>query len=111
MRRADVADIKLCVLSLEELFASSSSSDSSLLPSIDPLTLDLVDSNTFILLNKTDSIKPSPSQLDSISQSLTQAGKRWLGMDKEHKFWQVSVKEGRGLRELAQGLTAELKRR
>lgn len=111
MNRADVADIKLCLLSLEELFPSSHTSDSSFTPSIDPLTLDLIDSNTLILLNKTDSISPSPSQLSSISSSLTQVGKSWLGKGSEKEFWQVSVKEGTGLRELAKGLTAELKRR
>lgn len=111
LAKADVADIKLCLLSLEELFPSSHTSDSSFTPSIDPLTLDLIDSNTLILLNKTDSISPSPSQLSSISSSLTQVGKSWLGKGSEKEFWQVSVKEGTGLRELAKGLTAELKRR
>ncbi|GAA5842893.1 hypothetical protein JCM3766R1_005694 [Sporobolomyces carnicolor] len=108
--RADVADMKLCILSLEQLFpnhASESPKD----PVIDPLTLELIDSNTLILLNKIDSFPPTSSHFEALSRSLSAAGKSWIGRGHEKEFWPVSVKEGTGLREFADGLTKELKKR
>ncbi|GAA5948951.1 hypothetical protein JCM21900_003149 [Sporobolomyces salmonicolor] len=117
LAKADVADLKLCVLSLEHLFPPSPSASTLAAtsplsaPQIDPLTLDLVDSNTLILLNKVDSSPPTPEHLRLISATLESAGKHWLGRGWEPPFWEVSVKEGTGLSELAEGLTGELKRR
>ncbi|GAA6010848.1 hypothetical protein JCM11491_004564 [Sporobolomyces phaffii] len=114
LAKADVADIKLCVLSLEELFPDSmSSSDRPSLasPTIDSLTLDLIDSNTLILLNKTDSSPPTPTQLELISENLARAGKSWIGRGSEREFWPVSVTGGLGLKELAAALTEKLKDR
>ncbi|GAA5924735.1 Mss1p [Sporobolomyces koalae] len=108
LAKADVADIKLCVLSLEELFPQSADPE---IPKVDSLTLDLIDSNTLILLNKTDSRPPTMSQLQLISQYLVRNNKHWLGRGREQEFWQVSVKAGTGLKKLASDLTAELKTR
>ncbi|KWU44682.1 tRNA modification GTPase TrmE [Rhodotorula sp. JG-1b] len=87
--RAGTADLKLCVLSLEALFPTRARERDTPDPGpapIDPLTLSLIDRDTLILLNKTDSFKPT-------------------------RFWLVSVKEGEGLTELAQGLKDQVRRR
>ncbi|GAA5908796.1 Mss1p [Sporobolomyces salmoneus] len=110
LAKADVADIKLCIFSLEQLFPDSASR-SQLEPHIDPLTLDLIDSSTLILLNKTDSFLPTKEHLEAISKNLSRAGKNWIGKGKEREFWPVSVKEGTGLKEFAAGLMEELKAR
>lgn len=106
-RRAAVADIKLCVLSLDQVFTSSSPDT----PVIDPLTLSLIDSHTIILLNKVDSSVPSPAQLGALERALESEGKEWFGRGTSEPFRLVSVKEGRGLAELAEVMRAELKRR
>ncbi|GAA5961558.1 hypothetical protein JCM3765_002626 [Sporobolomyces pararoseus] len=110
LAKAEVADIKLCVLSLEELFSATEGTNSAE-PRIDPLTLELIDSNTLILLNKIDSSPPTSSQLQAISSHLKAAGKSWIGEGSEKEFWQISVRDGTGLKKLATDLTAELKRR
>ncbi|GAA5990684.1 hypothetical protein JCM10908_003188 [Rhodotorula pacifica] len=120
IERAATADIKLCVLSLVQLFppwADANSAVPAVAP-IDPLTLSLIDKHTLILLNKTDSFTPTPAQLRDLQRMLKQEGKEWYGSgaDKAEEqsgqpFWLVSVKEGRGLVELAQGLKVQVQRR
>ncbi|GAA6062695.1 hypothetical protein JCM10212_004753 [Sporobolomyces blumeae] len=111
LAKADVADIKLCVLSLDELFPSTPTPSADESPRIDPLTVDLIDANTLILLNKTDSTPPGPSQLAAVSNRLASMGKVWLGRGSDKEFHLVSVREGTGLKALANSLTDELKRR
>lgn len=110
--RADVADIKLCVLSLEEIFPRlAEDSPATTEPAVDHLTLELIDKDTLVLLNKSDSSVATSAQLRSISRYLEQAGKDWIGKGSEVELRQISVKEGTGLNELAKTLTNELKRR
>lgn len=111
--RAATADLKLCVLSLEALFPTTT--DRSAPAPIDPLTLSLIDRDTLILLNKTDSFKPTHAHLDALRDALREQGKEW---DESREsgggvkgFWLVSVKEGQGLTELAQGLKEQVQRR
>lgn len=105
--RAATADLKLCVLSLDQLFSEQPASQ----PLIDPLTLSLIDRHTLILLNKTDSVSPTPAQLEALRSALASEGKRWYGCESEQPFWLVSVREGTGLQELAQGLQEQVKTR
>lgn len=120
--RAATADIKLCVLPLDELFpttASDTLTTSSPPPRIDPLTLSLIDGHTLVLLNKLDStLPPSRAQLDALAAVLAREGKAWLGAREGEEdegggraFWPVSVRDGTGLAELAEGIKRELKRR
>ncbi|GJN88029.1 hypothetical protein Rhopal_000985-T1 [Rhodotorula paludigena] len=125
--KAATADIKLCVLPLDELFPTTTSASSSPpspplppAPRVDPLTLSLLDAHTLILLNKLDSTSPpSRAQLDALAAVLAREGKSWLrareGEEAEEgdgrAFWPVSVKDGTGLAELAEGIKRELKRR
>ncbi|GAA5870864.1 hypothetical protein JCM16303_001610 [Sporobolomyces ruberrimus] len=112
LAKADVADIKLCVLSLEEIFPTlAEDSPVTTEPAVDHLTLDLIDKDTLVLLNKSDSSVATSAQLRSISRYLEQAGKDWIGKGSEVELRQISVKEGTGLNELAKTLTNELKRR
>ncbi|BGP29443.1 mitochondrial splicing system protein [Rhodotorula toruloides] len=104
IEKAAVADIKLCVLSLDQLFPSSAPNT----PTIDSLTLSLIDSHTLILLNKVDSSVPSSTQLEALERALDGEGKDWFGKGTE-PFRLVSVKEGKGLRELADVMRGELK--
>jgi tRNA modification GTPase len=112
--RAATADIKLCVLSLEALFpdttARGTSNPAPAPAPIDPLTLSLIDRDTLIPLNKTDSFKPTRAHLDALRDALRTQGKEWDGGD-DDRFWLVSVKEGEGLTELAQGLKDQVQRR
>lgn len=78
---------------------------------IDPLTLNLIDSNTLILLNKVDALPLSPSHTSAVVRALESAGKSWLGHGSEAPFWELSVKTETGLREFAKGLTEVLKHR
>ncbi|GAA6052205.1 tRNA modification GTPase MSS1, mitochondrial [Rhodotorula toruloides] len=107
MEKAAVADIKLCVLSVDLLFSSSASNT----PIIDPLTLSLIDPHTLILLNKVDSSVPSSAQLEALERALESEGKEWFGKGTSEPFALVSVKEGKGLKELARVMRGELKRR
>lgn len=116
--RAGTADLKLCVLSLEALFPTRARERDTPNPGpapIDPLTLSLIDRDTLILLNKTDSFKPTRAQLDALRDVLREQGKEWYGADGVGGgvggFWLVSVKEGEGLTELAQGLKDQVRRR
>ncbi|KAG0665376.1 mitochondrial splicing system protein [Rhodotorula mucilaginosa] len=114
VERAATADIKLCVLSLEALFpdttARGTSNPAPAPAPIDPLTLSLIDRDTLIPLNKTDSFKPTRAHLDALRDALRTQGKEWDGGD-DDRFWLVSVKEGEGLTELAQGLKDQVQRR
>ncbi|GAA5998090.1 Mss1p [Rhodotorula paludigena] len=121
--KAATADIKLCVLPLDELFTPTAPGPpppSSPPPHIDPLTLSLLDAHTLILLNKLDSASPpSRAQLDTLAAVLAREGKSWLGARRGEEeeegggraFWSVSVRDGTGLAELAEGIKRELKRR
>lgn len=109
-QRADTADIKLCVLSLPEVFSSDSPS-SPLQARIDPLTLSLIDSQTLVLLNKVDALQVTAEHLDAIAHTLRNEGKTWLGAESERPFWQLSVKSELGLRDFAEGLRRELQKR
>ncbi|BGP37373.1 mitochondrial splicing system protein [Rhodotorula kratochvilovae] len=116
--RAETADIKLCVLPLDELFPPASSSTTSAAGPppplhIDPLTLSLLEAHTLILLNKLDAraSPPSPAQLAALEAYLAQEGRTWAGRGTERPFEVVSVRDGRGLAELAERLKGEVKRR
>lgn len=112
--RAATADIKLCVLSLEALFPTRARERDTPNPGpapIDPLTLSLIDRDTLVLLNKTDSFKPTRAHLDALRDALREQGKEWYGGGGVGGFWLVSVKEGEGLTEFAQGLKDQVQRR
>ncbi|GAA5973263.1 hypothetical protein JCM11641_003040 [Rhodosporidiobolus odoratus] len=124
VERARKADIKLCVLSLSELFPPSSASSamhtasSSCTPSaypsllVDAQTLSLIDPSTLLILNKADTQPPSTEQLELLVTRLTEEGKEWWGIDAEDRGMVcLSVTEGKGLSGLADRLKAELKRR
>ncbi|GAA6012626.1 hypothetical protein JCM10207_009061 [Rhodosporidiobolus poonsookiae] len=117
VERAETADLKLCVLSLAELFPPSSpSSSSSRAPHLplDARTLALLDSHTLIVLNKSDASPPSPAQLAALADVLEGEGREWMGMRSDDQgigFTCVSVREGEGLGELAERIKGELKRR
>lgn len=108
--RADTSDVKLCVLSLPEVFPTSACSSASLDAHVDPLTLSLIDSNTLILLNKSDAIDVSTAHIDALRQTLEKAGKTWLGAGGK-AFWKLSVKSEVGLKEFSEGLREVLKDR
>ncbi|KAI5479770.1 tRNA modification GTPase [Pseudohyphozyma bogoriensis] len=73
-QRAECADLKLCMLSLPDVFIEDPTTGY-VTARIDPLTLDLIDDNTIILLNKSDVIEVSSVHLDALSEALEQAGK------------------------------------
>lgn len=104
IRRAECADITLCVLSLPSLFPTPHT------VTIDPLTLSLIDSNTLIILNKTDSLSLTPTQRQLILDALRLAGKDWIGKERG-MMWEISLREGRGLERLVEGLKGVLKER
>ncbi|BGP19030.1 mitochondrial splicing system protein [Rhodosporidiobolus nylandii] len=110
VERAQAADLKLCVLSLPSLFPSSLSASPS--PYIDSQTLSLIDSNTLIILNKSDTSRPSAEQLDALREMLRREGRNWMGEKEETGgFVCVSVKQGEGLGPLAERVKGELKER
>ncbi|KPV76884.1 uncharacterized protein RHOBADRAFT_51869 [Rhodotorula graminis WP1] len=120
--KAETADIKLCVLPLDEIFPSSSPSSSSTpaarapAPVIDPLTLSLIDHHTLIVLNKLDAHvePPTAAQLGALEAYLRQEGKSWAvagAREREGAFALVSARDGRGLAQLAERLKGEVKRR
>ncbi|GAA5911017.1 hypothetical protein JCM8208_003958 [Rhodotorula glutinis] len=118
--KAETADIKLCVLPLDELFPSSPSTSStspSPAPVIDSLTLSLIDQHTLIVLNKLDAHDepPSTAQLGALEEYLRREGKSWAAAAGEEEragaFALVSVRDGRGLAQLAERLKDEVKRR
>ncbi|TNY23352.1 hypothetical protein DMC30DRAFT_32710 [Rhodotorula diobovata] len=126
--KAETADIKLCVLPLDELFPSSSSSSSSssstsstapATPHIDPLTLSLIDPYTLLVLNKLDARgPPTRAQLEALKGYLRREGRRWAGAragagprEESDEFALVSVRDGTGLAQLAERLKREVKRR
>ncbi|GAA5885049.1 hypothetical protein JCM6882_007209 [Rhodosporidiobolus microsporus] len=127
VQRAESADITLCVLSLSELFpapppttapsSTPSPSPPSPQPYIDPQTLSLLTHSTLLILNKADTSPPTPGQLAALADKLRAEGKRWAGMRTEKEpeggegFVVVSVREGEGLKGLAERLKGELKRR
>ncbi|GAA5828997.1 hypothetical protein JCM11251_004092 [Rhodosporidiobolus azoricus] len=116
VERAEAADIAICVLSLAELFPSSTSTaaSSTMSPSmqIDPQTLSLIRPSTLLVLNKSDASPPSPAQLTALAEKLREEGKGWLGIDEEAKgMVVVSVEKGEGLGRLAERLKDELRRR
>ncbi|GAA5867482.1 hypothetical protein JCM3774_002919 [Rhodotorula dairenensis] len=131
VERAASADLKICVLSLEALFpvnpeetTSSSAPSPPVLAPIDALTLSLIDRNTLILLNKTDSFSPTEAHLWALQAALRKEGKEWYGClaatqggeeggeeGTERPFWLVSVRDGKGLADLAQGLKHQVQRR
>lgn len=105
--RADTADIKLCVLSLPQVFPDPSS----LQVHIDFLTSSLIDPNTIILLNKVDSFPLTTEHTTALSDTLREDGKDWLGASGSRPFWAISVKSEAGLKELSSGITEVLKKR
>lgn len=105
--RADTADIKLCVLSLPEVFSDPASLD----VHIDSLTHSLIDSNTIILLNKVDSLPLTAEHTAALSRNLQSDGTTWLGAGSDRPFWPISVKSEIGLKELSSGMTKVLKQR
>lgn len=121
--RAETADIKLCVLPLDELFpttpSTSPNSASTPAPRIDPLTLSLIDQHTLIVLNKLDARAepPTAAQLSALEAYLRREGKSWAAAAApsedglERAFAIVSVRDGRGLARLAERLKGEVKRR
>ncbi|GAA5844858.1 hypothetical protein JCM9279_000019 [Rhodotorula babjevae] len=121
--KAETADIKLCVLPLDELFPSCPSSSSTspapaLGPLIDPLTLSLIDHHTLIVLNKLDAHTepPTDAQLGALEAYLRREGKSWAAAERSEggavgSFALVSVRDGRGLAQLAERLKVEVKRR
>ncbi|GAA6047701.1 hypothetical protein JCM3770_001728 [Rhodotorula araucariae] len=120
VEKAETADIKLCVLPLDELFPARSPPSSPAViaarpvsPTVDPLTLSLLDPHTLILLNKLDALAaaPTPAQLAQLEAHLVREGKTWLGRGTASAFELVSVRDGRGLEQLAERLKGEVKRR
>ncbi|GAA6035018.1 hypothetical protein JCM8097_002145 [Rhodosporidiobolus ruineniae] len=110
---AESADVKLCVISLAELFPpSSASSAPPSTPVIDSQTLSLLTPSTLLILNKADAAPPTDAQLDSLLAVLEKEGKSWMGKERGRDgLVRVSVKEGEGLGELAERLKAEVKAR
>lgn len=114
--RASTADIKLCLLSIVNLFSSSTSnspSDSSapLSATIDPLTMSLIDHNTIIVLSKADSFALTKDHREALKTYLTQQNKTWLGRDEDVAMLEVSVKDSTGLDELVGVMAKVLKSR
>ncbi|SCV72643.1 BQ2448_4180 [Microbotryum intermedium] len=103
MQKAREADVKLCVLSLPAILQAGDKTV------IDPLTLDLIDASTIVVLNKIDTVQPTDAQLASVRSALSSTS--WGSTMSSEKLWQVSVKTGHGLRELGDGLKEVLKRK
>ena len=105
-RRAAAADLKLCIISAAEADVDTGTWR------LDPFTLDLIDDSTVILVNKVDAHPLPPPSLAALRDSLAAAGKTWIGSDSaDGGIRAVSVKEGTGLRELADSLKDLLKHR
>lgn len=99
--RAQTADIKLCVLSLPEVFGSTEATKNTT-AYIDPLTLSLIDESTIILLNKIDGFSLTASHFRALSDALRERAP-------SIEFWPISVKEELGLREFVERLKELLK--
>lgn len=107
LRRAEGADLKLCILALADVFPSSANLEAQ----IDPLTLSLIDHNTLIVLNKVDAFSLTLTHVQAVIAVLERANKVWLGRGGPNELWPMSVKAGTGFREFVEGLKVVLKHR
>ena len=105
IRRAEGADLKICLLSASSIFSASSP----LTATIPDLALSLVDRNTLIVLNKLDSISHSPAHFKAIARALAGAGKEWIGG--EEGVVGISVHTGEGMEGFVARLRSALKDR
>lgn len=112
LHRAAEADLKLCVLSLSEVFPFTPTAAlplaAHIAAHIAPLTLAQIDANTVILLNKIDTVEFTPCHHDALRTALY--GTKWAGQEREDRgFVEVSVTEGKGLDMLVDRLKVILK--
>ncbi|CAO3591942.1 unnamed protein product [Absidia cylindrospora] len=100
--RVELSDIKICLLSLSNLDLGSESSKQQQNVNIDPIVRQVIDSDTYVLLNKQDMVSGTSSFLALADRIERETGAR--------KVWSVSCKTGQGmdvfLRDMVQILKA-----
>ncbi|ORZ19318.1 hypothetical protein BCR42DRAFT_347768 [Absidia repens] len=100
--RVELSDIKICLLSLSNLNLDSESSEQQHNVNIDPIVRQVIDADTYVLLNKQDMVPGTSSFLALADRIERETGAR--------KVWSISCKTGQGmdvfLRDMVQILKA-----
>lgn len=109
-RQAGQADLKICLVAMPTLFPSSSCSR--LIPTIDRMTLDLIDENTIIVLNKSDLLNYSREHGRRLVQFFKDQGTEWIGQTDDNSGINIiSLAESKGLSDLNQVLKSVIQKR